>query len=93
MDDLYFDNLMKEIDHLCDAVMNRYNTTPATAAECFEQLTDALMNMDMMVEPDCVGMWQVLNDMKNEEGEWDRLSAEEQAGRNVPKGKQMKTIG
>jgi hypothetical protein len=74
MDDFYFDNLMKEIDHLCNAMMNRYNTTPATAAECFEQLQDALMKMDM-VEPDCVVMWQV------------------KAGRNVPKGKQTKTIG
>jgi hypothetical protein len=89
MDD-QFDNLMNEVDRLSDAVQSRYNTTPATAAECFEQLFEALMKLG--VEPDCVSLWQVLNDMAEAEDKWDSLSAEEQVGRNVPKGKERKTM-
>lgn len=76
------------IDRLAAAVETRYRTTPATAAECLRELDDGLLALE--TEPDCHGLWQVLNDMKDLEEIWDSLSAEEQAGKDLPKGKQRK---
>jgi hypothetical protein len=85
-----FEEMMEEVNRLSAAVQDRYKTTPATAAECFEQLNAGLMEMD--VEPDCVGMWQTLLQMTMDEEEWDTLSAEEQQNQNLPKGKRRKKV-
>jgi len=82
--------MKRAIDRLCDAVEHYYQTTPATAAECLQLLTDGLLAIGM--EPDCVGLWQVLFTMKEDEEVWDTLSAEEQQNKDLPKGKQRKTV-
>lgn len=44
------------------------------------------------MEPDCVVLWQVLLNMKEAAEVWDTLSAEEQQNKDLPKGKQRKTV-
>jgi hypothetical protein len=85
------DDWMVPINRLVAAVETRYRTTPATAIECLKQLDDGLMALGM--EPDCCGLWQVLVPMAEDENEWDGLSAVEQAGKDVPKGKTRKSTG
>ena len=85
------DEWMVPISRLVAAVETRYSMTPATATECLEQLDDGLMALGM--EPDCVGLWQVLYQMVEDEHGWDGLSVAEQAGRDVPKGKTKKSKG
>jgi len=88
MNDEDFQALKAKIDRLCDAVENKYKTTEATATQCFKELDDGLMELGM--EPDCVVLWQVLNDFADAEEEWDSLTTEQQAGQDLPKGKQRK---
>ena len=78
------------IERLCDAIMKKYKTTPATAAECLDELDTKLLEMGM--EPDCVGLWQTLYQMKEEEEEWENFSAEQQQGKDVPKGKSREPV-
>ncbi len=82
--------MLRVIDRLGAAVETRYKTTPATAAECFQQLHDGLMTIGM--EPEWVSLyWQVLNTMTDDEKKWDTFSAEEkQQNKNLLKGKQRK---
>jgi hypothetical protein len=84
------DEMFLKISCLEDAAQTRYNTTPATAAECLQQLEDELSAEGM--EWDCVTMWQVLNEMKDDEEMWDTFSAEEQQGKDLPEGKQRKQV-
>lgn len=81
--------VMAEVDCICNEIEDMYKTTPATASECFDALNDRLPGN---VEPDCVNLWQVFCDLKEKEEEWDSLSPEEQAGKDVPKGKEQKPI-
>jgi len=60
-----FDAMITSIDHLVALVENRYQTTNATAAECLDQLTHGPLDLGM--EPDCVALWQVLNQIADEE--------------------------
>jgi hypothetical protein len=85
------DEWMVLINRLVAAVETRYMTTPATATECLKQLDDGLMALGC--EPDCCGLWQVLVPMAEDENEWDGLSAADQAGKDVPKGKTRKATG
>jgi hypothetical protein len=64
---------------------------PATATECLKELDDGLMALG--AEPDCVVLWQELSQMADDENEWDGLSAAEQAGKDVPRGKTRKSTG
>lgn len=52
------DEFAPGVYRLCKDIMKRYNTTPATAAECLEALTQGLLAVN--VEPDFVGTWQDL---------------------------------
>jgi hypothetical protein len=79
------DEWMVTINCLVTTVETSYKTTSATATECLTQLDDKLMALG--VEPDCVGLWQVLYLMVEDENEWDSLSAVEQARKDMPKGK------
>ena len=83
--------MMKAVSVICDDVMEKYKTTPTTATECKEELADKLCEIGM--EPDCVVLWQVLWEMADDEEKWDSLSAEEQQGLKVPKGKMRKPLG
>lgn len=79
----------EKIDKICDAMIEKYRSTPATAKKCIEEMEAALLAME--VEPDRVAAWEVFSEFAQEEEEWDSLTAEEQAGRErVPKGKKRK---
>lgn len=58
MNDNDFEKLKKKINKVCKAILKKYRSTPATATECLEVLTDALLALG--VEPGIVVDWQVL---------------------------------
>jgi hypothetical protein len=82
---------MVPINQLVAAVENRYSTTPATAIECLKQLNYGLMVLGKGSA--CAVLRQGLYQMADDENGWDNLSAAEQAGKDVPKGKTRKSTG
>ena len=89
--DSIIEAVFAEVDRICGVTKHMYKTTNATASECLSYLDQALLDAGM--EPGCVMLWQTFLQMKEEEEEWDGLTAEEQAKRvHVPKGKVRKEM-
>ena len=87
-----FDDMMEQVDLICDHVNHLYKHTNMTATECHELLTKMLVDVGM--EPDCITLWQTLLNFKYQEELWDDLTPEQQAQEeHVPKGKARKEIG
>lgn len=82
--------MLRVVDRLCQEIEDMYKNTDATASQCFDRLNEEL---PQDIEADCIGLWQTLLRMVEEEEEWDKLSPEEQANmEHVPKGKQRKPV-
>ncbi len=62
--------------------MRMYVQTDATASDCAEYLAESIPYNEM--GRDCVRMWKHFCDLQSEKDGWDKLSAQQQAGKSVP---------
>lgn len=86
-----------KVERLCARIQRKYETTKATATQCFEEL-DRGLNEIVQIEHayDFCDLWDWLHYIKNLEQKWDSLSVEEQAeysDEKIPKGKTRKKRG